>query len=87
MLLVEILQEMGPYPVRVLGTDVSAAALDVARAGVYSGRTIQLAEPGAVDRWFDKRRDGSYSVAQPVRDLVEFRLQNLVIDEPPFAPR
>ena len=86
MLLVEILQEMGPYPVRVLGTDVSAAALDVARAGVYSGRTIQLAEPGAVDRWFDKRRDGSYSVAQPVRDLVEFRLQNLVIDEPPFAP-
>ena len=86
MLLVEILQGTGPYPVRILGTDVSAAALDVARAGVYSGRTIQLAEPGAVERWFDKRSDGSYSVAQPVRDLVEFRLQNLVIDEPPFEP-
>jgi chemotaxis protein methyltransferase CheR len=85
MLLVEILQATGPHPVRIIGTDVSAAALDVARAGVYAGRTIQLAEPGAVERWFDKRADGSYSVAQPVRDLVEFRLQNLVIDEPPFA--
>jgi chemotaxis protein methyltransferase CheR len=85
MLLVQLFEETGPFPVRIIGTDVSAAALDVARAGVYSGRTIQLAEPGAVERWFDERPDGSYSVAQPVRDLVEFRLQNLVTDEPPFA--
>ncbi|MCZ3387658.1 MAG: tetratricopeptide repeat protein [Actinomycetia bacterium] len=84
MLLVQLFEETGPFPVRIIGTDVSAAALDVARAGVYSGRTIQLAEPGAVERWFDARSDGSYSVAQPVRDLVEFRLQNLVTDEPPF---
>lgn len=85
MLLVQLFEETGPFPVRIIGTDVSAAALDVARAGVYSGRTIQLAEPGAVERWFDAHSDGSYSVAQPVRDLVEFRLQNLVTDEPPFG--
>ena len=53
MLLVQLFEETGPFPVRIIGTDVSAAALDVARAGVYCGRTIQLAEPGAVDRWFD----------------------------------
>lgn len=86
MLLVQLFEETGPFPVRIVGTDVSSAALDVARAGVYSGRTIHLAEPGAVDRWFDARVDGSYSVAQPVRDLVEFRLQNLVADQPPFGP-
>ncbi len=86
MLLVQLFEETGPFPVRIVGTDVSAAALDVARAGVYSGRTIHLAEPGAVDRWFDARPDDSFSVAQPVRDLVEFRLQNLVADEPPFGP-
>lgn len=85
MLLVQLFEETGPFPVKIIGTDVSAAALDVARAGIYSGRTIQLAEPGAVERWFDARSDGSYSVAQPVRDLVEFRLQNLVTDEPPFG--
>jgi chemotaxis protein methyltransferase CheR len=85
MLLVQLFDETGPFPVRIIGTDVSAAALDVARAGVYSGRTIHLAEPGAVDRWFDPLTDGSYSVARPVRDLVEFRLQNLVADQPPFG--
>jgi chemotaxis protein methyltransferase CheR len=85
MLLVQLFEEDAPFPVKIIATDVSEAALDVARAGVYSGRTIQLAEPGAVDRWFDARSDGSYSVAQPVRDLVEFRLQNLVTDAPPLS--
>ena len=85
MLVLELLEKHGPHQVRIVGTDVSAAALDVARAGVYSGRTIQLAEASAVERWFDQQADGSYSVAQPVRDLVEFDLQNLVIDEPPFS--
>ncbi|MEO8105760.1 MAG: CheR family methyltransferase [Actinomycetes bacterium] len=85
MLLVQLFQENGPVPVKIIATDVSEAALDVARAGVYSGRTIQLAEPGAVERWFDARSDGSYSVAQSVRDLVEFRLQNLVTDAPPLS--
>jgi chemotaxis protein methyltransferase CheR len=84
MLVLEQLAEHGPHPVRILGTDVSAAALDVARGGVYSGRTIQLAEPSAVERWFDLQGDGSYSVTGPVRDLVQFELQNLVVDEPPF---
>lgn len=86
MLLAQLFEETGPFPVRIVGTDVSAAALDVARAGVYGGRTIQLAEPGAVQRWFEPRPDGSFEVAAPVRDLVEFRLQNLVADEPPFVP-
>lgn len=85
MLLVQLFEEDAPLPVKIIATDVSEAALDVARAGVYSGRTIQLAEPGAVDRWFDARSDGSYSVAQQVRDLVEFRLQNLVTDAPPLS--
>ena len=85
MLLVQLFEEHGPVPVKIIATDVSEAALEVARSGVYSGRTIQLAEPGAVERWFDERPDGSYSVAQPVRDLVEFRLQNLVTDAPPLS--
>ena len=45
-------------PIRVVGTDVSAAALDVARRARYSGRTIDLAEPGAVTRWLSLGRRG-----------------------------
>ncbi|MFZ0322591.1 MAG: protein-glutamate O-methyltransferase CheR [Actinomycetes bacterium] len=74
-----------PVPVRILGTDVSASALAVASQAVYAGRTIQLAEAGAAERWFDPLDDGAFRVKREVRDLVEFRLHNLVTEPPPFA--
>lgn len=70
-------------PVRIVGTDVSAAALAVAESGVYSGRTIELAEAGAAQRWFAEQPGGAFSVLPAVRELVEFRLHNLVTEEPP----
>jgi len=85
MLVLELLETHGPVPVRILGTDVSRSALAVARQGIYSGRTIELAESGAVERWFQRLPDGSYSVSPEVRALVEFGLHNLVNDEPPFG--
>jgi chemotaxis protein methyltransferase CheR len=86
MVLLELMAGRTPVPVRIVASDVSASALAVARQGVYSGRTIQLAEPGAVARWFDPQADGGYSVRDEARALVEFRLHNLVTDEPPFDP-
>ena len=85
MLLLELFARTSPIPVRIIATDVSESALAVARQGSYVGRTIELAEPGAAERWFDRADDGSYSVSRDVRDLVEFRLHNLVTDGPPFG--
>jgi chemotaxis protein methyltransferase CheR len=84
MLIAELTDGMPPVPVRILATEVSESALAVARQGVYAGRTIDLAERGAVKRWFNVTPDGSYSVVDSVRSLVEFRLHNLVTDPPPF---
>lgn len=84
MVLLELMDGPPIVPVRIVGTDVSASALAVAREGVYSGRTIRLAEPGAADRWFDPRDDGGYSVRREVRELVEFQLHNLITDDPAF---
>lgn len=86
MILLSLFDSISPVPVSILGTDVSESALAVARQGIYAGRTIELAEPAAVERWFDRQSDGSYSVSQQVRDLVRFNLQNLVTDDPPFGP-
>jgi chemotaxis protein methyltransferase CheR len=72
---------------RVVGTDVSTAALEVARAATYSGRTIDLAEADAVARWLRREPDGTYVVKDEVRELVELSHHNLVTDPPPFAPR
>ena len=84
MVLLGLFDTMGPVPVRIVGTDVSDSALAVARQGIYAGRTIELAEPAAVERWFDRREDGSYSISPQVRELIDFSLQNLVTDPPPF---
>ena len=70
---------------RVVGTDVSSTALHLARSATYSGRTIALADPAAVLRWLRKERDGSYTVRDQVRSMVEFAHHNLVTDELPFA--
>jgi chemotaxis protein methyltransferase CheR len=86
MLMLEVAQQIANPPgMRVVGTDVSTAALQVASAATYSGRTIDLAEPDAVDRWLVREADGTYVVKDEVRRLVEFGHHNLVTDPPPFA--
>ena len=87
MLALEAAERMAdPPPVRVVGTDVSTRALEVARQARYAGRTIDLAEPGAVARWLRPADDGTFVVRDEVRELVEFAHHNLVIDPAPFAP-
>jgi len=86
MLMLEVAHRMSSPPaMRVLGTDVSTAALQVAGAATYSGRTIDLAEPDAVDRWLVREADGTYVVKDEVRRLVDFAHHNLVTDPPPLA--
>ena len=87
MLALEATERMAdPPPVRVVGTDVSTRALEVARQACYAGRTIDLAEPGAVARWLRPADAGTFVVRDQVRELVEFAHHNLVIDPAPFAP-
>jgi chemotaxis protein methyltransferase CheR len=87
MLALEATERMAdPPPVRVVGTDVSTRALEIARRACYAGRTIDLAEPGAVARWLRPADAGTFVVRDQVRELVEFAHHNLVIDPAPFAP-
>jgi len=69
-------------PVRVLGTDVSGAALDGARRGCYRGRSLD-----AVEEWRRSRHflpDGDALTVRPgLGALVEFRRHNLVADPIP----
>jgi chemotaxis protein methyltransferase CheR len=71
--------------IRVVGTDVSAQALQVARRATYAGRTLDLVPAGGREVWFEERPGGVLAVAGPVRDLVELQLHNLVTDPPPFG--
>ena len=83
MLIREIVPLLDGWDIKVLGTDISTRALDAARAGRYTSRSLGVADPADVARWFI--RDGDEFVVRPeVRELVEFRRHNLVVDAPPF---
>ncbi|HVE63324.1 MAG TPA: CheR family methyltransferase [Mycobacteriales bacterium] len=83
MLVSELLPCLDGWDIQIVATDISTRALDAARAGRYSARSLGVADPADVARWFF--RDGAEYVVRPeVRELVDFRRHNLVTDPPPF---
>jgi chemotaxis protein methyltransferase CheR len=72
--------------VRIVATDLSSQAVAATRRARYQGRSLALADPAALQRWFRPLADGSYEVVDEIREQVEARLHNLVTDDPPFEP-
>lgn len=86
MMLRELLPSMAGWDVKVVATDVSERALAAARSGRYGARSVQMATPEEMARFFVAHPDGTHEVRQEVRELVEFRHHNLVTESVPFAP-
>jgi chemotaxis protein methyltransferase CheR len=63
-------------PVRILGTDISRAALHAAAEGSYRPRALRELGDELQQRYFE-RVDGEYRVAEALRSLVELRRHNL----------
>ncbi|MDX6199032.1 MAG: chemotaxis protein methyltransferase CheR [Actinomycetota bacterium] len=84
MVLRELLPTTAGWDVKVVATDVSSRALEAAKRGQYGERAVQMASPEDLARFFVSTANG-YQVRPEVRDLVEFRHQNLVTDPVPFA--
>lgn len=69
---------------RVVGTDISRAALTRARQAVYTAWSLRTSSSAFVDRWF--HRNGSRYVLDPgIRTRVAFDYLNLVADAFPAA--
>jgi chemotaxis protein methyltransferase CheR len=85
MLLRELLPTTAGWDVKILATDVSSRALEAAKRGRYGERAVQMASPEDLARFFVASGSGHYEVRPEVRDLVQFRHQNLVTDPVPFA--
>jgi molybdenum cofactor biosynthesis protein MoaC len=65
-------------PVDIVGTDISAAAIEHAMAGRYGARSVRQLPPELRDRHLDRLQDGSYVVKPHIRRLVSFAQHNLV---------
>jgi two-component system CheB/CheR fusion protein len=82
--LFEYMRETGAeMPVQIFGTDLSEAALERARAGVYPATIEGDVSPERLGRFF-VRINSSYQIARSVRDSCIFARQNVTKD-PPFS--
>lgn len=78
------LLEAGTQSAEILGTDVSEAALDVARAGRYGRRAVRLVPAPVLDRYFHRDKD-HFLAGETLRRLVRFEYLNLIQEPFPAA--
>jgi len=69
--------------VQIFATDISASALQRARAGVYPLAIERDVSPGRLSRFF-VRTDDAYRIVKSIRDVCVFARQDVSAD-PPFS--
>jgi two-component system CheB/CheR fusion protein len=69
--------------VQIFATDISEAALDRARMGLYSESAITDLSPSRLSRFF-VRLDGGYQINKSLREMCVFARQDITQD-PPFS--
>ena len=78
MLFAENPQEWQGWTVDILGTDVSTACVDRARAGAYSQFEVQRGLGiNQMIKWFEESADG-WRAVEPLRKPVRFQVHNLL---------
>ncbi len=82
--LLELLgEEQAGVPIQIFGTDLSDAAIQRARAGLYKETIESDVSPARLRRFFHKV-DTGYQISKAIRDLCIFSTQN-VFSDPPFS--
>ena len=66
---------------QIFGTDVSQAAIERVRAGVYSKEAVAPVSPERLRRFFTKI-DAGYQISRAIREMCIFSLQNITRDPP-----
>lgn len=64
--------------IRIVGGDISSAALRRAREGIYRDSAFRTSPPAWRGTYFERSGDGLWRIRDRVRDLVEFTGLNLV---------
>lgn len=72
-----------PIPIQVFASDLNGAAIEKARAGIYSKNIMQDVSLERLRRFFVEV-DGNYHISKPIRDLCLFAQHNVLTD-PPFS--
>jgi len=82
----EVLNQLKPaqnFSLQIFATDLDSDAIDKAREAVFPANIAADMSPERLSRYFVKV-DRGYQVAKPIRDMVIFAPQNMIMD-PPFT--
>jgi chemotaxis protein methyltransferase CheR len=80
MVVREVLGPLEKYDIRLLGTDISADAVQRAKAGIYNCvEAIRGTDEGTLSRYFQQHQEG-WRVRDEIRALASFRVVNLMRD-------
>ena len=71
-------------PIQIFATDISEAAIEKARSGIYQENQMVEVSPERRRRFFNTLEGGSYQIGKVVRELCVFARQDLGSD-PPFS--
>ena len=77
----ENLSQRVTQDIRILATDISTKVLSQAVRGVYPAKALEKIPRHRLRKYFQRgfgRQDGFFRVKQEIRDIVEFRRQNLM---------
>ena len=73
---------MNDFRIQIFATDIDMDAMAVARKGIYSESSLGEVSADTTARYFSRKAE-LYEIARPIRDMVVFARQDLVLD-PPF---
>ena len=74
--------KLNDFRIQIFATDIDMDAMAVGRKGIYSESSLGEVSSETTARYFTKKSD-HYEIARPIRDMVVFARQDLVLD-PPF---
>lgn len=81
--LVMVLNQYIPLKdIKITATDIDQEALRKAKAGIYSGKSLEKLPKAYVEKYFSKT-GGSYTIKDEVKNQVEFSQHNLLRDTYP----
>lgn len=62
--------------IHVIGIDINASAIQRARTGLFSQRSVSRIEPALMTRYFTEEENG-YRVTDEIRRMADFRRENI----------
>lgn len=77
IILMELSSSFPTLSFDIVGTDISCAALEMAKRGAFGAYSLRHTEARVLNRYFKLHSDGHYEICDALRDVVRFECSNL----------